>query len=150
MILNRQREVRVSPRALELFLRRVQGALGIRKMDITVCLVSEAEIAGLNQKFRSKRGPTDVLSFPAGEQKKALRAWRKPRRAALRKFLGDIAISPATAERYAKNSGRAVSSELRVLVLHGVLHLLGFDHEADRGEMEKFEMMLRIKLGLAS
>jgi len=63
--------------------------------------------------------------------------------------LGDIAISPATARRYAKKNGRKLSSELRVLILHGVLHLLGYDHETDRGEMDRVERKLRRRLGLA-
>jgi probable rRNA maturation factor len=64
-------------------------------------------------------------------------------------YLGDIAISPATAQRYAKKNGRKLSSELQVLILHGVLHLLGYDHETDRGEMERMERKLRKRLGLA-
>ncbi len=64
-------------------------------------------------------------------------------------YLGDIAISPATARRYAKKHGRELSSELRVLILHGVLHLLGYDHETDRGEMDRIERKLRKRLGLA-
>jgi len=149
MILNRQREVRVSLRALELFLRRVKQELGIGKTDVTVCLVTDAKIAGMNERYRGKRGPTDVLSFPSVGRKNALRNWRKPRRASQFGYLGDIAISPATAKRYAKKNGRPVANELRVLILHGVLHLLGFDHDADRGEMEKFEMKLRTRVGLA-
>jgi probable rRNA maturation factor len=64
-------------------------------------------------------------------------------------YLGDIAISPATAQRYAKKYGRKLSSELQVLILHGVLHLLGYDHETDRGEMDRTERKLRKRLGLA-
>jgi probable rRNA maturation factor len=64
-------------------------------------------------------------------------------------YLGDIAISPATARRYAKQHGRKLSSELRVLILHGVLHLLGYDHETDRGEMDRVERKLRERFGLA-
>jgi probable rRNA maturation factor len=64
-------------------------------------------------------------------------------------YLGDIAISPATARRYARQNGRKLSSELRVLILHGVLHLLGYDHETDRGEMDRVERKLRKRFGLA-
>ena len=64
-------------------------------------------------------------------------------------YLGDIAISPATAQRYAKKNGRKLSSELQVLILHGVLHLLGYDHETDRGKMDRIERKLRKRLGLA-
>jgi len=63
-------------------------------------------------------------------------------------YLGDIAISPATARRYAKKHDRPLASELRVLILHGVLHLLGYDHETDRGEMDRIEQKLRNRFGL--
>jgi probable rRNA maturation factor len=63
-------------------------------------------------------------------------------------YLGDIAISPATARRYAKKNGRHLTSELRVLILHGVLHLLGYDHETDQGQMDRIERKLRSRFGL--
>ena len=176
---NRQRAVRVARRPLEVFLRRVKHELGLDEADLTVCLVSDAEIARMNETFRKKKGPTDVLSFPTGRQwRVASREWREKRkkkrrrqkdlkrpqktseinREALEKrggidgfaegYLGDIAISPATARRYAKKYGRRLSNELRVLILHGVLHLLGHDHETDRGEMDRVEQKLRRRLGL--
>lgn len=64
-------------------------------------------------------------------------------------FLGDIAISPATARRNARKFRRTLSKELQILILHGVLHLLGYDHETDRGQMTRIENLLRRKLGLA-
>lgn len=63
-------------------------------------------------------------------------------------YLGDIAISPVTARRNARRFGRTLPDELRILILHGVLHLLGYDHETDDGEMERVENRLRAKLGL--
>jgi probable rRNA maturation factor len=63
-------------------------------------------------------------------------------------FLGDVAMSPSTARRNAKKLGRTLPSELQILTLHGVLHLLGYDHETDRGEMDRIEERLRRKLGL--
>jgi probable rRNA maturation factor len=151
MIQNRQRAARVARRPLELFLGRVKEELGLRTEGVTVCLVSDAEIARMNETFRKKKGPTDVLSFPTA----ALRQRRRPvsegephKRIHEGKYLGDIAISPATARRYAKKNGRKLSSELQVLILHGVLHLLGYDHETDRGEMERIERKLRKRLGL--
>ncbi len=153
MILNRQRAVRVARRPLELFLARVRKELGLGEADVTVCLVSDAEIARMNEAFRKKKGPTDVLSFPAAERRGpvSLRRARKrasqhdPRR---RQFLGDIAISPSTARRNAKQLGRTLPSELQILILHGVLHLLGYDHETDRGEMDRVERRLRQRFGL--
>ena len=148
MILNRQRRVRVSRRALESFLRRVQDELGIGTADITVCFVSDAEIAGMNERFRKKKEPTDVLSFPAEVQRRV--AIDKRLRSRLTKaYLGEIAIAPETARRYARKNGRSVSNELRILILHGTLHLLGYDHETDRGQMNRVEKRLRRRFGLA-
>jgi len=151
MILNRQRAVRVAQRPLGQFLARVQRELRITEADVTICLVSDAEIARMNQVFRKKRGPTDVLSFPAIERKKPgpLRSRLEKRAGRARYFLGELAISPSTARRNAKKLGRALPHELQILTLHGVLHLLGYDHEADRGEMDRIEARLRRKLGLA-
>jgi probable rRNA maturation factor len=180
MILNRQRTVRVARPPLELFLRRVREQLGLASAGVTICLVSDAEIARLNESFRNKKGPTDVLSFPASTRSKpvplpdrnghtvaaAFRGGRlstisTPRDAhrhvlqqstalALEAdFLGDIAISPATARRNAKKYNRTLPSELQILILHGVLHLLGYDHETDRGQMTRIERRLRRKLGLS-
>jgi probable rRNA maturation factor len=149
MILNRQRAVRLARRPLESFLRRVKNELGLKEAGLTVCLVSDAEIARMNETFRKKKGPTDVLSFPMVARRRAVRLGRSSRTVKAGEYLGDIAISPATAQRYAKKYGRKLSSELQVLILHGVLHLLGYDHETDRGEMERMERKLRKRLGLA-
>ena len=146
MILNRQREVRVARRRLELFLGRVKRELGLGKSDVTICLVSDAEMARMNRHFRKKKGPTDVLSFPVAARPNPTRVVRRTSRP--REYLGDIAISPATARRYARNQARTLESELRVLTLHGVLHLLGYDHETDRGEMDRLERKLRNRLGI--
>jgi probable rRNA maturation factor len=180
MILNRQRTVRVARPPLELFLRRVREQLGLGTADVAICLVSDAEIAHMNETFRKKQGPTDVLSFPAVTRRKpvplptnrnghvaaafrggrlsAVSAARKVHRHILHEgtasppeadFLGDIAISPATARRNAKKYNRTLPSELQILILHGVLHLLGYDHETDRGQMTRIEHRLRRKLGLS-
>lgn len=156
MILNRQREVRVARRPLELFLGRAKRELGLEKSHVTVCLISDKTMAGLNQKFRRKKGPTDVLSFPeisqSGARSSSSLATRHSfipiRSGPLATDLGDIAISPATARRYAKKHRRPVATELRVLILHGLLHLLGYDHETDGGEMDRIEQKLRRRFGL--
>jgi probable rRNA maturation factor len=161
VILNRQRSVRLSVRELELFLRQVRQELRLGEAQVTVCLVSDVEIAGMNEKFRNKPGPTDVLSFPAvkpGKRVPAIapnvpgqmrRRLRVPLELAGGESLGDIAIAPAVARRNAKTYGRTLPEELKILILHGVLHLLGFDHETDRGEMNRTEKKLRKRLGLA-
>jgi probable rRNA maturation factor len=161
MILNRQRAVRVARRPLELFLRRVANELDIRDSRVTVCLVSDREIAHMNEAFRKKKGPTDVLSFPAGKKRWASASRRKriykedaesrgkQESRPAESYLGDIAIAPETARRYARKDGRSLSNELRVLILHGVLHLLGYDHETDRGEMHRIERKMRRRFGLS-
>ncbi len=161
-MVNRQRGVRIARKALEAFLRRVQKELGVADLGVTVCFVSDAEIAGMNERFRKKSGPTDVLSFPAvnvghgrTERRKRIyteAAGRERRKSGWRgaeSYLGDIAIAPETARRYAKTNGRNLSDELRVLILHGVLHLMGYDHETDRGEMNRIELKMRRRFGLA-
>lgn len=150
MILNRQRAARLARPPLELFLRRVWDELGLKGADVTICLVSDAEIARMNEAFRGKKGPTDVLSFPAKRLKPRAMAVRRGQRGARKQgYLGDLAISPATARRNAKTYGRTLGSEIRILILHGVLHLLGYDHETDRGAMNRLEQKLRRRLGLA-
>jgi probable rRNA maturation factor len=148
MILNRQRAVRVERGPLEEFFRRVLREMNLRDSDITICFVSEVEIARLNLAFRGKKGPTDVLSFPADSKRKK-RIYTEDTEGTEKSYLGDIAIAPETARRYAKKNGRRLSNELRVLILHGVLHLLGYDHETDRGEMDRLERKLRRRFGLA-
>jgi len=142
VVLNRQKKVRVAVAPLRTFLCEVQAAVRKPRAEVAVCLVSDAEMARLNEAYRRKKGPTDVLSFPAEKAGGELRSGRR--------FLGDIAIAPETARRYARRDGRALREELRVLILHGVLHLLGYDHETDHGEMERMEQRLRRRLGLAS
>ena len=136
-----------------MFLRRVENAVGLGETEVTVCLVTDAEIARMNEEFRKKKGPTDVLSFPAEGIKRKAASEKKIRSArktsSVTDYLGDIAIAPLTARRYAGKNGRTLHSELRVLILHGVLHLMGYDHETDRGEMDRLEQKLRRRFGLA-
>ncbi len=148
MILNRQRAVRLGRRSLETFWRRVRDELGLGEAEVTICLVSDAEIARMNVAFRKKKGPTDVLSFPAVRRRRPVLIERKLRKKKLGGDLGDIAISPATARRNARKQGRTLASEMRILMLHGILHLFGYDHETDHGQMNRLEHKLRRRLGL--
>ena len=119
---------------------------------VAVCLVTDGEIARLNRTYRGKAGPTDVLSFPADgsrELQAAAADAGSPDGSGSGFHLGDIAISPAAARRNARSLGRNVQEELRVLILHGVLHLAGYDHETDQGQMERYEQRLRRRLGIA-
>lgn len=122
---------------LAAWLRRVAPAAG--RGEVAVALVSDAVIRNLNARFRHKAAPTDVLSFPAALHRS---------RAAVR--LGDIVISTDTARRQARAAGHAYAVELRILALHGLLHLLGYDHDSpsDRGRMARLERRLRGKGGL--
>ena len=140
--------VRVQLRGLLQFADRMRDELGLGEESVAIRLVTDAEMARLNQMYRDKKGTTDVLAFPAQERRRPsnLRTQLKKVHGTL---LGDIAISPAVAIRNAKNYNRRFSEELRILMLHGVLHLLGYDHETDRGEMHRVEMRLRRRLGIA-
>jgi probable rRNA maturation factor len=169
MILNRQHDARVYLRGLKEFLARAQRALHLRAEALTVCLVSNAQMARWNRAYRGKKGPTDVLSFPAhpsveGRMRNLVRTSKGRRTkdgfppassassvssASSASYLGDIAIAPAVARQNARRFGRTLDDELRILVLHGILHLMGYDHETDRGQMERREQRLRRKLGLA-
>jgi probable rRNA maturation factor len=164
MILNRQRRVRVSVSGLEKFLAAARKRLRLAPRSLTVALVTDAQIARWNRTYRGKNRPTDVLSFPAdGSQAEPAirRKHRRPRRARATRssasasaaasapeYLGDIAIAPAVARRNALRFGRALDHEMRMLILHGILHLLGYDHETDGGEMDRRENRLRRELGL--
>lgn len=112
---------------------------------VTVKIVGDAEMARLNQQFRGKVGPTDVLSFPA---EPAGPGGPLTANYAQGNELGDIAIARGLAARQARALGHSLRTELRVLALHGLLHLLGYDHERDRGEMRAVEARLRRRAGL--
>jgi probable rRNA maturation factor len=157
MILNRQRRVRVSVGELGKFLARARRALRLPGQSFTVCLVTEAEIARWNRAYRGKQGATDVLSFRANGTQSGRRVPFRAGRgkfpahvsAAQNSYIGDIAIAPAVARRNARRFGRAFEDEVRILMLHGMLHLLGYDHETDTGQMDRRERRLRRTLGLA-
>lgn len=105
------------------------------KGTVDVLVTSNAEMRSLNRRFRGKDSPTDVLSFPA-----AL--------AARQSFAGEIAISAEVARQNARELGHAAATEIKILALHGILHLRGYDHERDNGRMAKREAQLRARLRL--
>ena len=139
MIVNRQRRVPVAIRPLQQFCECVRLELGLAPDAVTVQLISDEAMARLNTKFRHKRGPTDVLSFPANGAQPASED----------DYIGDVAISMETARRNARRLSRSLLEEMRVLILHGMLHLAGYDHETDHGEMARLERRLRKRLGVA-
>jgi probable rRNA maturation factor len=146
MILNRQRSVRVSIKDLDDFLARARREVRLSAESVSVCLVTDSEIARWNWAYRGKKGATDVLSFRADEDSAAARNSRSRASAA---YLGDIAIAPAVARRNARRFDRTLGQEMRILILHGMLHLMGYDHETDNGQMDRRERKLRRSLGLA-
>ena len=153
MIVNHQSEVRIRITALEAYCQRVAKLVKLPAKSVTICFVENREIARWNRAYRGKKDSTDVLSFPVEGQNGHRARPGSPEffSAETRSapYIGDIAIAPAVAKRNAARFGRTVDDELRILILHGVLHLLGFDHETDRGEMDRREAWLRRQLGLA-
>lgn len=125
-----------SARSLARFLQAAQAAVRLRG-QVTVLLTTDQAIRSLNRRFRGKNKATDVLSFPAdgagfGAEKMA----------------GDLAISVPTARRQSLACGHSLATELKVLMLHGLLHLAGYDHETDAGQMARREKTLRARLKL--
>ena len=118
--------------SIKTFLRSAQRAVGVRG-EINVLVTSNREMRRLNRTFRGKDKPTDVISFPAAHNGK---------------IAGDIAISHDIARQNAKNLGHSLTTEVKILLLHGLLHLAGHDHESDNGEMAALEQKLRAKLKL--
>jgi len=123
-----------STRSLGHFLKLAQAAV---KLDgqVTVLLTTDRTIRKLNRQYRGLDKATDVLSFPSAD-------------AIVTGVAGDLAISVPTARRQAAEQGHVLAAEIKVLILHGVLHLAGFDHESDEGEMARRERILRARLGL--
>jgi probable rRNA maturation factor len=127
--------------------------------EVAIALVSDARMRTLNRSYRRKDYPTDVLSFPADAEHAAPRsphrtprtAYPAPRTAhPVPRILGDLVIATGVARRQARDARHSYQTELRVLALHGLLHLLGYDHEDpnDRGRMKRVEERLRRKGGL--
>jgi probable rRNA maturation factor len=145
---NCQGKVRLELTPLKRFLRLANRELGLSTDSANVRFVTDAEMTRLNQTFRHKQGTTDVLSFPS-ETRTRPAGLRRRVKTLTGSFLGDIAISPTVARRNAKKFERSLPEEICILMLHGVLHLLGYDHETDRGEMDRVEATLRRRLGLA-
>ena len=129
-VVNRQRRVKIDPDAWTTFAKKALDAIGNSGSSATIAFVSDRNIRKLNQQFRGINKPTDVLSFPADEPDN----------------LGDVAISVETAAKQAKENGLQFDDEIAQLILHGLLHLSGFDHETDNGEMNRIELKLRRKL----
>lgn len=116
------------------FLKAAQTEVRLRGA-VSVLLTNDAAIRRLNKTFRGKNKATDVLSFPAAEQSRG-------------EVAGDLAISVDTSRRQAREHGHPLATEIKILMLHGLLHLAGYDHELDDGQMARREQTLRKKLAL--
>jgi probable rRNA maturation factor len=149
MILNRQSRIPLDLPSLRAYARRLRVLLRLGRREFNVCFVDEDEIERLNTTYRGKPRPTDVLSFPWLHARSRGRRQPPPRgRHGFKDFLGDVAISAETARRNARREGHSTSNEIRWLILHGLLHLLGYDHATDSGEMKALEYSLRDRLAI--
>jgi probable rRNA maturation factor len=123
---------RTGLRALGLARWLEQAAPVSARGAVTVALVADARVRALNRRYRGADAATDVLAFPADDPE----------------ALGDVVIAAGVARRQARNAGHSLQTELRILALHGLLHLLGYDHEHDDGQMARLERRLRRRAGL--
>ena len=142
-IVNRQRKIQVDTGELSGFAERLFGEISqFQGKTATIALVSDRKMRELNGEFRGKLKTTDVLSFPL-----ELQEFQAPDDNAL--FIGDIVISTEQALRQSLENGLSFDMELKQLVLHGAIHLVGYDHETDNGEMNRLEMKLREELEIS-
>jgi probable rRNA maturation factor len=155
MITNLQTKVTVHTADARAFVHRLRAELRLKGQWFNVCFVDDSDIRRLNEEFRKKHKPTDVLSFPwqdNGLSRFGGASQGKGQEGRLRDefagFLGDIVISTETARRNAAIVGHSTWNEICLLILHGALHLLGYDHSKDDGEMTALELALRRPLGI--
>ncbi len=135
LVIFRQKLDGVTPRALARFVARARKAAGLEGA-VNIVVSNDRELRSLNRRYRGKDRTTDVLSVPAATSTGAA------------KFAGDVILSAQEAARNARRLGHPVAAEIKVLILHGVLHLAGYDHERDRGRMARIEDRLRRRLHL--
>jgi probable rRNA maturation factor len=137
VVIFRKRIAGLSSSTLERFVLRARRAVPLRDA-VNVLVTSSSELRSLNRQFRGVDKATDVLSFPSPHEV----------RGEARGSAGDVAISADIARENARRLGHSVADEIKILVLHGILHLAGFDHEHDHGEMAREESRLRQQLKL--
>jgi probable rRNA maturation factor len=133
---------RFSRREIAQFVRKVLIVLRVDDdiQEVSIAIVEDEAMRTLNRKFRKKNKTTDVLTFPADESDADPNAKGRP--------LGDIVISIDQARRQATDQKHSLATEVRYLILHGILHALGYDHETDNGEMNALEVEVRGRVGL--
>jgi probable rRNA maturation factor len=138
-VVNRQRKVQVDCKRWRAFVVRALEVVPASGAGVTVAFVSDRRMRELNGRWRGKKGTTDVLSFPeAQDEFEKVEGLR----------LGDVVISVEQAARQAGEHGLEFEEEIAQLILHGLLHLCGYDHERDDGEMNRLEVRLRGRLGI--
>ncbi len=136
-IINNQRKIRIELKVIKDFaVNQILKIPEIENRDFTVAFVSDSKIRKLNNEFRGKNSATDVLSFPFEPDEFEIGE----------NYLGDIIISAEQAARQSIENNLSLELEIKQLILHGVLHLCGYDHETDDGEMNRRELELRDKL----
>jgi probable rRNA maturation factor len=139
-VVNRQRKMRIDSEHWKAFAEKALKVLPLSgEPDVTIAFVSDRAMRELNSVWRHKKGTTDVLSFPADQDE-----FEKSDGLSL----GDVVISIEQATRQAKENKLALEDEISQLILHGLVHLCGYDHSTDNGEMNRVELRLRRKLGI--
>jgi probable rRNA maturation factor len=155
VVVGDERGRRLRMAGLSSWLRRVAPAAA--RGSVSIALVSDGCVRSLNRTYRRWDCATDVLSFPENsppprtprtQRKKPVMTSAPSASSAVKSVLGEIVIARGVARRQARAAGHSELTELRVLALHGLLHLLGYDHERDRGEMRRVEQRLRQRGGL--
>ena len=140
LVILRKRIAGLSVGTLERFVRRARRAVRLREI-VNVLVTNSSELRALNRRFRGKDKATDILSFPSSSPEVPDRTKR---------VAGELAVSADIARENAEHLGHSVAEEIKILVLHGILHLAGYDHEQDHGEMAREENRLRCELRLES
>ena len=138
-VINRQRRRKINAKQWREFMETAIGSLPTEKREATVVFVNDAAIRKLNREFRDRDYATDVLSFPSHAE---------PFETEAQFHLGEVVISVERAEEQARQNNLRLENEIQQLILHGLLHLCGYDHETDNGEMNRLELKLRRKLGI--
>ena len=138
-LINRQRARKINAKRWREFAEQALQTIDSTKQSVTIVFVGDAAIKKLNRQFRGKNYSTDVLSFPTKAE---------DFESDNQSHLGEVVISVERAAAQAKENGLTFSNEVEQLILHGLLHLSGYDHDTDNGEMSRLELRLRRKLGI--
>ena len=141
-LVNQQRKIKINSEGFREIAEKAIGSVpAARGKTATIAFVSDSKMRRLNQEFRGKNQTTDVLSFPFEPD-----AFSVAENAL---NLGDVVISAEQAARQAAENNLSLETEISQLILHGILHLCGYDHETDNGKMNILELKLRDKLGIS-